>query len=397
MEQKTTDMTSTDEALSDMRNHDRTVGLRARLDRVIERALEEQRIVGTVVLVAKGGDIVYGRAAGFGDREAGRSMQENSIFLLSSVTKPIVTAAALRLVENGRLSLGDSVRRWLPEFKPRLAEGGVPEITIHHLLTHSAGLTYVFMEPTDGPYHRLRISNGFDRTDADLDEIVRRISAAPLSYEPGAGWGYSMAMDVLGAVIEKVTRQPLPQAVAELVLNPLHLKDTDFAIADTCRLVAHYADATPEPRRMRDDDQVSFFGNPVAFSPVRLLDPVAFPSGGAGMAGTATDVLKFLETLRAGGLLQPETRNAMFKVQALTNGQADGPGWEFGFGGAVLVDPKATGTPQAAGTLQWNGAYGHKWFIDPANELTVVALTNTAFEGMVGRVTVDVRNAIYGV
>ena len=114
------------------------------------------------------------------------------------------------------------------------------------------------------------------------------------------------------------------------------------------------------------------------------------------MAGTASNVLKFLETLRAGGLLQPQTRNAMFTVQAPTRGQAEGPGWEFGFGGALLVDPKATGTPQAPGTLQWNGAYGHKWFIDPANELTVVALTNTAFEGMIGRFTVDVRNAVYG-
>lgn len=391
------DLTSTDKPPSDSRAHGRDVGLRARLDEAIERALEDRRIVGTVVLVAKGGDIVYGRAAGFADRDAGRSMQENAIFLLASVAKPIVTAAALRLVEDGRISLGDSVRRWLPEFEPRLADGRVPDITIRHLLTHSAGLTYVFMEPADGPYHRLGISNGFDRTDADLDEIVRRISAAPLSYEPGAGWGYSVAMDVLGAVIEKVTLRPLPQAVADLVLNPLNMKDTGFAVVDTRRLVAHYADGQPEPRRIADDDDVDFMGSPVAFSPVRLLDSRAFPSGGAGMAGTAGDVLTFLETLHAGGLLQPQTRSAMFKVQAQTRGQADGPGWEFGFGGAVLVDPTAAGTPQAPGTLQWNGAYGHKWFIDPANELTVVALTNTAFEGMIGRFPVDIRNAVYGV
>ena len=146
---------TTGKPLSDSRNHDRGVGLRARLDQTIERALEDRRIVGTVVFVAKSGDIVYGRAVGFADREAGRSMREDSIFLLSSVAKPIVTAAALRLVENGRMSLGDSVRRWLPEFKPRLPDGRVPEITIHHLLTHSAGLSYVFMEPQDGPYHRL--------------------------------------------------------------------------------------------------------------------------------------------------------------------------------------------------------------------------------------------------
>ena len=379
------------------RNHDRDVELSARLNGAIDRALNERRIVGTVVLVARGGDIVYRRAAGFADREAGRAMRDDCIFLLSSVAKPIVTAAALRLVESGRMGLGDSVRRWLPEFKPRLADGRVPEITIRHLLSHSAGLTYVFMEPADGAYHRLRISNGFDRTDVDLDEIVRRISAAPLGYEPGAGWGYSMAIDVLGSVIEKVTHQPLPQAVVELVLNPLEMKDTGFTVVDTRRLVVHYADGKPAPRRMADDDRVNFFDRPVAFSPVRLLDPKAFASGGAGMAGTASDVLKFLESMRAGGLLQPETRSAMFQVQARTREQAEGPGWEFGFGGAVLVDPTAAGTPQARGTLQWNGAYGHKWFIDPANELTVVALTNTAFEGMVGRYTVDVRNAVYGV
>src|SRR5688572_11109902 len=104
-------MTLTDERLSDSL-HQRDVGLRARLDRAIEAALADRRIVGTVVLVAQGGDIVYGRAAGFADREAGRAMRENSIFLLASVTKPIVTAAALRLIEDGRMSLGDSVRRW---------------------------------------------------------------------------------------------------------------------------------------------------------------------------------------------------------------------------------------------------------------------------------------------
>ena len=383
--------------LSDARNHNRTVGLKTRLDQTVDRALADRRIVGTVVLVAKGGEIVYGRAAGFADREAGRAMQEDAIFLLSSVAKPIVTVAALRLVDDGRMSLEDTVRRWLPAFTPRLPDGRVPEITIHHLLTHSAGLTYLFMEPPDGPYHRLGISTGFDRSTADLDEIVRRIAAAPLSYEPGAGWGYSMAIDVLGAVIEKVTLRPLPQAVAELILNPLDMEDTGFAVADARRLVVHYADGKPEPRRMADDDRVNFFDKPVAFSPVRLLDPKAFPSGGAGMAGTAGDVLTFLDTLRTGGLLQPRTRSAMFKVQAGTRGQAEGPGWEFGFGGAVLVDPGAAATPQAPGTLQWNGAYGHKWFIDPANDLTVVALTNTAFEGMIGRFTVDVRNAVYGV
>ena len=115
------------------------------------------------------------------------------------------------------------------------------------------------------------------------------------------------------------------------------------------------------------------------------------------MAGTAGDVLTFLEAVRAGSLLHSETRRAMFTVQARTEGQGEGPGWEFGYGGAVLVDRQAANTPQAPGTLQWNGACGHKWFIDPANELTVVALTNTAFEGMIGRFPADIRDAVYAV
>ena len=316
---------STNQPVSDAGTQDRIAALSARVDRVIDRALEVRRIVGTVVLVAARGDIVYRRAAGFADREAGRSMQENSIFLLASIAKPIVTAAALRLVEKGVMTLGDPVRRWLPEFTPQLADGRVPEVTIHHLLTHSAGLTYVFIEPDDGPYHRLRVSSGLDRTDVtNLDEFVRRISAAPLSYEPGSGWGYSNAIDVLGAVIEKATRQTLPHAVAELVLNPLDLEDTAFAVVDPRRLVAHYADGAPEPRRMANDDSANFFGRPVAFSLVRLLEQTAFPSGGSGVAGTAGDVLKFLDTLRTGGLLQPQTRSAMFKAQARTQGQAEG-------------------------------------------------------------------------
>jgi CubicO group peptidase (beta-lactamase class C family) len=388
---------SSQKPVSEPREENHSAGLRARVDRAVDSALEDRRVVGTVVLVAKRGQLVYRRAAGFADREAGRAMQENDIFLLASISKPIVTVAALRLVDDGRMSVDDPVRRWLPEFRPQTADGRIPEITIHQLLTHSAGLTYVFIEPDDGPYHRLRVSSGFDRTDiTNLDDFVRRIAAAPLTYEPGTGWGYSNAIDVIGAVIEKVSRQPLPQAVDELVLDPLAMEDTAFSVVDASRLVAQYADAQPEPRRMTADDAVNFFERPVAFSLTRLLEQTAFPSGGSGMAGTASDVLTFLEAVRTGRLLQSQTRRAMFTVQVRTQGQAEGPGWEFGYGGAVLVDPAAAQTPQTAGTLQWNGACGHKWFIDAANELTVLTLTNTAFEGMIGRFPVDVRDAVYG-
>ncbi|WDZ79637.1 serine hydrolase (plasmid) [Ensifer adhaerens] len=371
--------------------------LKAELDRVIAEALGEQRIVGTVVEILIDGEPAYQRAAGLADREADRPMTGDSIFLLSSVAKPIVTVAALNLVQSGKIGLDDAVSGWLPAFRPRLPDGSKPRITVHQLLTHSAGLGYVFMEQGDGPYHRHAISSGLDDTEDDLAALIGKLNDIPLSYRPGQGWGYSMGLDVLCAVIEEATGSKLPAAIAALVTGPMGMNDTAFSVTDPRRLVAHYGDASPRPRRLVGDDAVPFFGNPVRFSPGRIFNPRAFPSGGAGMAGTAGDVIRLLDSLRTGHspvLDAPSTRS-MFDIQARTGGLAAGAGWEFGFGGAVLVEPEMAGTPQSPGTLQWDGAYGHTWFIDPARGLTVVALTNTAFEGMIGRFPIELRDAIY--
>lgn len=371
--------------------------LKAELDPVIAEALDEHRVVGTVVEIRLDGDIVYQCAAGLADREAGRPMTMDSIFLLSSVAKPIVTVAALALVGRGAMRLDDAVSDWLPAFRPRLPDGSAPLITIRQLLTHSAGLSYVFMEKGGGPYHRHAISSGLDDTGDDLPALIAKLTESPLSYPPGSGWGYSMSLDVLGAVIGQVTGSALPDAIAALVTRPMAMGDTAFSVTDPRRLVAHYGDALPRPRRLLGDDAVPFFGNPVRFSPGRIFNPRAFPSGGAGMAGTAADVARLLDSLRTGHSLALDdgTARTMFDIQARTDGLACGAGWEFGFGGAVLVDPEIAATPQSRGTLQWDGAYGHKWFVDPARRLTVVAFTNTAFEGMTGRFPVDLRDAVY--
>lgn len=371
--------------------------LRSAIDKAIDDALTQERIVGTVVLVSIDGSLTYQRAAGFADREAGRRMQLESIFLLSSVTKPIVTAAALALIDKGVMHLDDAVSTWLPDFSPRLSDGSLPRVTLRHLLTHSAGLSYAFMERGDGPYQRLAISTGLDNTNDDLSDLIRKLNAVPLAYRPGEGWGYSMSLDVLGAVIERATERTLSDAVATLVTSPLQMEDTAFSVVDRSRLVTHYGNATPRPRRLADDDAIPFFGNPVRFSPVRIFNTQAFPSSGAGMAGTAGDILRLLECLRTGGtpILKRETARSMFEMQAKTAGTAAGPGWEFGFGGAILASPEDAGSPQSPGTLQWDGAYGHKWFIDPDRRLSIVALTNTAFEGMIGRFTTDLRDALY--
>lgn len=372
----------------------------AALDRALDRAIAEQRIVGTVVLVAHEGRIIYRRAAGMADRDVGTPMREDAIFLLASVTKPIVIVAAMRLIEGGHLGRDDPVTRWLPDFRPASRDGKTPVITIHQLLTHSAGLSYDFMQPVDGSYQRLQISNGLNRPELGLAENLRRITQAGLSYEPGTAWGYSMATDVLGAVIERVTGQPLPDAVAALVTTPLGMRDTAFTVRDAGRLVTHYGDgesAGRPPVRMADSAVVPLFGAPVSFSPRRLFDARAYPSGGAGMAGTAADFLKLAELLQKGGgeLLRPATVATMLHPHVGAQAQTQGPGWGFGYGGAVLVDPAAAGTPQSQGSMQWGGAYGHNWFIDPKRRLSVVVFTNTAFEGMVGSYVRDVRDAAY--
>src|SRR5947207_3959985 len=135
-------------------------GTTTAIESAIDRALAENRIVGAVVLVAQDGEIVCRRVAGLADRERGLPMRENAVFRLASLTKPLVTAAALRMVELGKIALVDPVTRYLPEFRPALPNGDVPTITLRHLLTHTAGLSYGFMQPPDGCYHRAGVSDG---------------------------------------------------------------------------------------------------------------------------------------------------------------------------------------------------------------------------------------------
>ena len=161
--------------------------LAARLDPILDMALAETRIVGGVVLVAREGALVYARAAGLADRESSRPMTLDTIFRASSLTKPIVTAAVLSLVEDGVIGLDDPVIRWLPDFEPRF-DGQVPTITLRHLLTHTAGLSYGFMQPVDGPYLQIGVSDGMDQPGLGFPEELKRITEAGLLFPPGAAW-----------------------------------------------------------------------------------------------------------------------------------------------------------------------------------------------------------------
>lgn len=374
----------------------------ARIDRAIDSAISDNRLVGTVVLVARDGEIAYRRAAGHLDREAGTPMREDAIFRLASVSKPLVTAAAMRLIERGVIALDQPVTRWLPDFQPALPDGTRPDITLHQLLTHTSGLSYGFLEPEDSAYHRLGVSDGLDQPGRAMGDNLNRLARAPLAFAPGTAWRYSLGIDVIGAVLQAATGKTLDAILRDEVTGPLGLADTGFSVIDRTRLAVPYADGAQGPVRMEGMITVPLppqaAEGAIPFAPDRIFDPASFLSGGAGMAGTAADLLTFLEAIRTGGapILKPETVAVMMRAHAGPEAQAQGPGWGFGYGGAVLVDPAPTGTPQAAGTFQWGGAYGHNWFIDPLNRISVVTLTDTAFEGMCGQFVTDVRDAAYG-
>lgn len=372
--------------------------LSTRIEGVVAQAIAEKRLVGAVVLVSRGGKLIHHQAAGLADREAGRRMQEDAIFRFASVTKPIVSTVVMKLVEEGRLRLDDPVTRFLPDFRPMLPDRTQPVITVRQLLTHTSGLSYRFFEPSGSPYHTLNVSDGMDQPGLSLNENLRRLGQAPLGFAPGAKWSYSLGIDVLGGVLEAASGEPLPALVQRLVTGPLGMKDTGFAVADSTRLAAPYADGKPEPVKITDEMAVPFGASAILFNPSRALEPASFASGGAGMVGTAGDLLRFLEVIRTGGvpILKRGTVAAMMQDQVGVQAATQGPGWGFGYGWAVLDDPQAAATPQAKGTLQWGGAYGHSWFVDPANELVVVALTNTTFEGMAGPFVTQLRDAIYG-
>ena len=369
--------------------------LAARLDPILDAALAEAKIVGAVVLVARRGALAYARAAGQSDRETGRAMTLDTIFRASSLTKPIVTAAVLSLVESGVLGLDDPVIRWLPNFQPTF-EGQAPTITLRHLITHTAGLSYGFMQPADGPYLKLGVSDGMDQPGLGFPEELRRISDAGLTFPPGGAWLYSVGMDVMGAVIEAATGRTLPEVVAERVTARLGMADTGFMVTDRARLAAAYADGAP-PVTMGATHTVPFAElSGIKFAPDRIFDAASFPSGGAGMACTAPDMLAFLEAIRLGGgpVVSAETAGDM-----MTNQTGDlliitsGPGWGFGFGGAVVLDPEPTASHLPAGAWTWAGVYGHSWFVDPASQTTFVLMTNTSTEGMSGLTARDLAAA----
>lgn len=370
----------------------------------VQRLLQQvhpQRLVGAVVRVRQHGVLRHASATGLSDREAAAPMRADQLFRLASVSKPLLTTVLLRLVADDVLDLDTPVQRWLPQFRPALADGSTPPISLRQLLSHSSGLGYRFLEgDADGPYARAGVSDGMDANPLSLADNVQRIAQVPLQFAPGSQWLYSLGVDVAGAVAEAATGETLQALFARLLAAPLGLRDTAFATRDAARLATPYVSDAPQPHRLREGEVVAPFEGTVGidYSLARATDASRFASAGAGLVGTADEVMAVLEALRdvqASGLLPPALVAQMGTPQVREQGPPEPAGWGFGLGFAVLRDAAASGTPQSVGTWRWGGAYGHSWFVDPARALSVVALTNTLYEGMDGAFVDELRDAVY--
>ncbi|MGW5369887.1 serine hydrolase domain-containing protein [Streptomyces sp. NPDC004009] len=363
-----------------------------RLDRYFARLVDEGRLPGYLVSVARGGRVAHLTAYGHRDRAAGLPVAADTLWRIYSMTKPVTAVAVLLLVEEGRLSLDDPLDKHLPAFAgPRVYEGGSGAdvrtrpargpVLIRHLLTHTAGLTFGFYHehPVDALYREAGLEYSVP-PGKDLAETVEVYARMPLQFEPGTRWNYSVASNVLGRVIEVVAGQPLDEFFAERILRPLGMTDTGFHITgeQAGRLAELYGET--------EDGGIT----PVPGLPVRGRP--RFLSGSGGLVASAGDFHRFMEMLRRGGeldgarLLSPGTLALMTRNQLPGGARLSSfgtpvhrvranEGLGFGFNVSVVVDPARTLAPTSPGTYGWTGVATTAFWVAPAHDLTVQFMT----------------------
>jgi CubicO group peptidase (beta-lactamase class C family) len=234
-------------------------------------------------------------------------MRRDTMFRLASLTKLVTSVAALRLCELGKLDLDLPITNWLPNFRPALADGSRPTITPRHLLSHVAGLSYGFEMPPGNCYEVAGISDGLDCCGFDLEENLRRLSSVPLQFRPGAAWQYSIATDVLGAVMSRAAGADLPAIVARHVTEPLGLPGIRFDVPLHPPVATPCRDGQDDgvPQAIGADHWLDVNGGRARVSRDRVGARGHWPSAGAGLIGNADDYLRLLECLRSGGRATP--------------------------------------------------------------------------------------------
>ncbi|MDE0428621.1 MAG: serine hydrolase [Caldilineaceae bacterium] len=381
-----------------------------RVDNLFERYVHGGLLSGALGLIYRKGEVGYIRAFGQRDIEAGLPMTEDTIFRLYSMTKPVTALAALMLFEDGHFLLDDPIATYLPEFEDvKVFTGDLDDleppqrpITVKDLFMHTAGLSYGWDRdsPVDKAYRR-QIGN---RDQLPLETVVQRLAGLPLLYHPGARWHYSLATSVLGRLVEVLSARSLDDFFHQEIFKPLAMHDTGFHVSagslerfSACycpfggfslgRDLGRNSRARSAPAEEMDHSggaKIELHESPQAS---RFAKPPVFLSGGGGLVSTIGDYLRFAQMLLHGGaldgtrLLGRKTIEMMRAnhlppklVPIVLNGNPNA-GYGFGLGVSVLVDLPASGAPGSAGIFGWGGAATTQFWIDPAEEMLGIFMT----------------------
>ncbi len=369
----------------------------ARIDSHLKRRyLDPGKIPGALTLVHRRGEIAWLSPLGLMDRERGVPMAADTIFRIYSMSKPVTSVALMMLYEHGHFQLDDAVHKLIPEWRDlRVYEtGGHPHfatrpcerpMTIRDLLTHMSGLTYGFMEQSnvDAAYRKLGIGVLGKHFDGTLREMVETLGSLPLEFSPGTAWNYSVSTDVLGYLVEVLSGERFDEYLRRHIFEPLGMVDTGFQVRpdQVERFAACYERDRRKRVRLQDDPQKSpYLGSP------------KFLSGGGGLVSTAADYLRFCRMLLGGGeldgvrLLGPRTIELMTRnhlpggcdLKKLARGRFSETSYEgvgFGLGFSVTLDLVAAQSVGSTGEYAWGGAASTAFWIDPAEDLIVIFLT----------------------
>jgi CubicO group peptidase (beta-lactamase class C family) len=381
-----------------------------RLTTAMQSHVDAGSIAGVVTLVHRHGETVHSDVLGWQDEEAKIPMRRDTLFRIASMTKPIVSVAALMLVEEGKLRLGEPVDKFLPELakckvlrSPGAALADVYDaprpITLKDLLLHRAGIPYLLtaegpMQAALAEFNALVLPG-----DIPMDDWMARLGALPLVYEPGARWHYGMSTDVLGVLIQRASGMDFADYLRTRIFEPLGMADTFFRVPDdkADRFGPAY---TPDPKTGKRMIQDHPNGS-------RWRNPASFPSGGAGMVSTADDYLKFAKMILGRGksgdtrLLSRPTWELMTTDHLTPAERATPflgmPFWTsmgFGLGLSIADNPTGQDWLGSPGRLGWPGAYGTWWVADPKEDLIALMMIQLYF-GAGGTMRTDCETAIY--
>ena len=380
-----------------------------------ENYIQPGKIAGCQVMVSLHGTPAYFQSLGEMDRERGKPVADDTIFRIYSMTKPITSIALMMLFEEGRFQLNDPVYRFLPAWRGQQVwvQGTGEEMetrppaspmTMRHILSHTAGLTYgallpIDPHPVDAVYQQLGVNRGDGET---IQTFADKMAQVPLRYDPGIKWLYSLATDVCGCLVEAISGQKFEDFLQQRIFEPLGMQDTAFWVPEEKveRFAANYERARDKSLRLIDDPQAS-----------KYLQAPSFPSGGGGLVSTTADYAKFCEMLRLRGtvngveIIGSRTLALMTKnhiaggadlsqaaMGAFSETAYEGVG--FGLGFASTLGEVASGTV-GAGDYYWGGAASTIFWIDPVEDLYVVFMTQLMpsatfnFRG-------QLKNIIYG-